>query len=136
MPLVSTQPARRRSVLPAALAVVLLGGLCGAVAITVFLHAAKTGVWDRLASLVSARTTRIDTSQPTVVMEIRRLARLESVAFTMDKMVSGDREGRLLPPFLTGDKILLEVHGEADVGVDLGQLAPADVQVSGHAVHV
>jgi hypothetical protein len=136
MPLVSTQPARRRSVLPAALAVVLLGGLCGAVAITVFLHAAKTGVWDRLASLVSARTTRIDTSQPTVVMEIRRLARLESVAFTMDKMVSGDREGRVLPAFLTGDHILLEVHGEAVAGVDLDQLKPADVQVQEHAVHV
>jgi|SRR5580700_2728473 hypothetical protein len=131
-----TEPARRTRVLPAVLAAIFAGLLFGLVALTVFLHAAKTGIWDHLASLVSARTTRIDTSQPTVVMQIRRLSRLESVAFSMDKMVSGDREGRLLPPFLTGDKILLEVHGEADAGVDLGQLAPADVQVSGHAVHV
>ena len=36
----------------------------------------------------------------------------------MDKMVSGDREGRILPAFLTGDRILLEVHGEAVAGVD------------------
>jgi Protein of unknown function (DUF4230) len=131
-----TEPVRRARVLPAVLAAIFAGLLFGLVALTVFLHAAKTGIWDHLASLVSARTTRIDTSQPTVVMQIRRLSRLESVAFSMDKMVSGDREGRLLPPFLTGDKILLEVHGEADAGVDLGQLAPADVQVSGHAVHV
>jgi Protein of unknown function (DUF4230) len=131
-----TEPVRRARVLPAVFAAIFAGLLFGLVALTVFLHAAKTGIWDHLASLVSARTTRIDTSQPTVVMQIRRLSRLESVAFSMDKMVSGDREGRLLPPFLTGDKILLEVHGEADAGVDLGQLAPADVQVSGHAVHV
>jgi hypothetical protein len=131
-----TEPVRRARVLPAVLAAIFAGLLFGLVALTVFLHAAKTGIWDHLASLVSARTTRIDTSQPTVVMQIRRLSRLESVAFSMDKMVSGDREGRLLPPFLTGDKILLEVHGEADAGVDLGQLAPSDVQVTGRQVHV
>jgi hypothetical protein len=135
MPIV-TEPVRRARVLPAVLAAIFAGLLFGLVALTVFLHAAKVGIWDHLASLVSARTTRIDTSQPTVVMQIRRLSRLESVAFSMDKMVSGDREGRLLPAFLTGDKILLEVHGEADAGVDLGQLAPSDVQVTGHAVHV
>lgn len=135
MPIV-TEPVRRARVLPAVLAAIFAGLLFGLVALTVFLHAAKTGIWDHLATLVSARTTRIDTSQPTVVMQIRRLSRLESVAFSMDKMVSGDREGRLLPPFLTGDKILLEVHGEADAGVDLGQLAPSDVQVTGRQVHV
>lgn len=131
-----TEPARRTRVLPAVLTAILAGILCGGLALTVFLHAAKTGIWDRFATLVSARTTRIDTSQPTIVMQIRRLSRLESVAFTMDKMVSGDREGRLLPAFLTGDKILLEVHGEADAGVDLSQLTPSDVQIRGHQVHV
>jgi hypothetical protein len=130
---VTAEPARRTRILPALLLAILLGLLGGISVLTVFLHAAKTGVWDRLASLVSAR---IDTSQPTVVMQIRRLARLETVAFSMDKMVSGDREGRLLPPFLTGDRILLEVHGEADAGVDLSQLTPHDVQVSGRSVTV
>jgi hypothetical protein len=93
-------------------------------------------VWDRVATVLSARTLRIDTSQPTVVMQIRRLARLESIAFTMDKMVSGDREGRVLPAFLTGDRILLEVHGEAAAGVDLSAIAPGNVQVSGRTIHV
>jgi hypothetical protein len=133
---VTTEPARRSRIFPAVVLAVLVGLLGGAAAITLFLHAAKTGVWDRLASLVSARTTRIDTSQPTVVMQIRRLARLESVSYSMDKMVSGDREGRILPAFLTGDRILLEVHGDAVAGVDLTQLARADVQVTGRAIHV
>ena len=135
MPPVTSEPARP-SILPAVCTAILLGALFGIAALTVFLHAAKTGVWDRLASLVSARTTRIDMSQPTVVLQIRRLARLESAAFTMEKMVSGDREGRILPAFLTGDRVLLEVHGEADAGVDLSQLTPADVTVRGRSVHV
>jgi hypothetical protein len=135
MPVVA-EPARRSRLLPAVALAILIGLLGGIAVLTLFLHAAKTGVWDRLASLVSARTTRIDTSQPTVVVQIRRLARLESVSYSMDKMVSGDREGRLLPAFLTGDRVLLEVHGEAVAGVDLGQLTPADVQVAGRSVHV
>jgi hypothetical protein len=136
MPPVSSPTRARTRLLPVILATLLLGGLFGAAVLTLFLHEAKRGIWDRLASVLSARTLRIDTSQPTVVMQIRRLARLESVAFTMDKMVSGDREGRVLPAFLTGDRILLEVHGQAIAGVDLSQLTPGDVQVRGHSVHV
>jgi Protein of unknown function (DUF4230) len=137
MTVVSSQPERSRSrLLPAIAFALLLGLLCGGAVLTLFLHEAKRGLWDRLASAVSGRTLRIDTSQPTVVMEVRRLSRLESVSFTMDKMVSGDREGRILPPFLTGDRILLEVHGEAVAGVDLEQLGDNDVRVSGKNVRI
>lgn len=133
---VATDPARRARILPAVVLSIAAGMLAGAFLLTIFLHAATAGVWDHFASLVSDRTTRIDTSQPTVVTQIRRLARLESVSYTMDKMVSGDREGRLLPAILTGDQILLEVHGEAVAGVDFNQLTPSDVQVSGRTVRV
>ncbi|HTV16347.1 MAG TPA: DUF4230 domain-containing protein [Acidobacteriaceae bacterium] len=133
---VAAEPVRRARLLPAVALAILLGALGGIAVLTLFLHAAKSGVWDRLASLVSARTTRIDTSQPTVVTQIRRLARLESVSYSMDKMVSGDREGRILPAFLTGDRVILEVHGEATAGVDLSQLTPSSVQVAGRTVHV
>jgi hypothetical protein len=137
MPTVSSPPQRtRRRLLPVVLTTLLLGGVVGVAVLTLFLHEAKRGIWDRLATALSARTLRIDTSQPTVVMEVRRLSRLESVSFTMDKMVSGDREGRVLPAFLTGDRILLEVHGEAIAGVDLSQLGAGDVQLDGHAVRI
>ena len=135
--MVSSPPQRARPrLLPVILTTVLLGGVVGVAVLTLFLHEAKRGIWDRVASALSARTLRIDTSQPTVVMEVRRLSRLESVSFTMDKMVSGDREGRVLPAFLTGDRILLEVHGEAIAGVDLSQLGAGDVQLDGHAVRI
>ena len=133
---VTTNPARGARILPAVVLSIVGGVLAGATVLTVFLHTARAGAWDHLASLISDRTTRIDTTQPTVVMQIRRLARLESVSYSMDKMVSGDREGRILPPILTGDHILLEVHGEAVAGVDFNQLLPSGVELSGRTVRV
>lgn len=136
MPTVSSPPARKARIVPALVATLLLGVLFGAAILTLFLHEARRGIWDRVASVLSARTLRIDTSQPTVLTQIRRLSRLESVSYTMDKMVAGDRENRILPAFLTGDRILLDVHGQAIAGVDLSQLRPADVQVTGRSVRV
>jgi hypothetical protein len=136
MPTVSTPRERPRHALPILVAGLLLGVLFGVAILALFLHEAKRGIWDRVATAFSGRTLQVDTSQPTVVTQIRRLARLESVSFTMDKMVSGDRQGRILPSFLTGDTVMLEVHGDAIAGVDLGELKSADVQITGRTAHV
>ena len=132
MQLAPSQPARTRSrLMPAIVITSCAGVLCGVAVLAVFLHEAKARHLGSVALAVSGRTLRIDTSQPTVVEQVRRLSRLESVSYTMDKMVAGDRENRILPAFLTGDKILLEVHGEAIAGVDLGQLGGNDVVLNG-----
>ncbi|MFP5227647.1 MAG: DUF4230 domain-containing protein [Acidobacteriota bacterium] len=137
MATVSSQPGRRTGgVLRAILVALVLGLVGGGVALTVFLHEARQGIWDRVARAVSGRELRIDLSQPTVVEQVRRLSRLESVSYTMDKMVAGDRENRVLPAFLTGDKVELEVHGEAVAGVDLGLLSRSDVWLNGKVVHI
>src|SRR5262249_17071430 len=75
-------------------------------------------------------------SQPTVVDRIQRLQRLETVTYSMDKVVEGDRTSDMLPDFLVGDKLLLSVHGQAIAGVDLSELKSSDVTVSGKSVHV
>ena len=137
MPTVSSQRVRSHfRLIPAILVALLLGVIGGGAILALFLQEAKHGIWDRVAQAVSARTLRIDNSQATVVEQVRRLSRLESVSYTMDKMVSGDRENRILPSFLTGDKILLEVHGEAIAGVDLGLLGSSDLWLNGKSVHV
>jgi len=137
MTVTSSEPARERSgLVRTVLAALTLGIVAGGLILMLFLREAKQGVWDRVATAMSGRTLRIDTSQPTVVEQVRRLSRLESVSYTMDKMVSGDRENRVLPAFLTGDRILLEVHGEAIAGVDLGLLGRSDVWLNGKTAHI
>lgn len=127
---------RRSSRVPALLLALFLGLIIGATALIFFVREATHGAWNEVATRITGRALHIDTSQPTVVNRIQRLARIETVSFTLDKVVEGDREGRILPEFLTGDKLLLVVHGTVIAGVDLSQLTPAEVQVSGATVHV
>jgi hypothetical protein len=92
-----------------------------------------------MAGVVSSwlqRTTRTDMSQPTVVDRIQRLQRLETVVYTMDKIVSGEKGSAILPDFLAGDKLLLLVHGEVIAGIDFETLKGSDVVVSGKTVRV
>jgi len=118
----------------------LLGGIVlGVVLASLFLHAtvaAKAELWNRLAGMLTGRTTTIDTSSVAVVEKVRKLSRLETVVYSIDKVVEGQRENVLLPNFLAGDKLLLISHGEVIAGIDLGQLKPGDVVVSGDAVRV
>jgi hypothetical protein len=115
---------------------IVLGLLLGAALLAVFAHQATSGVWDRIATSVTGRSLAIDFSQPTVVSRIQRLERLETVTYTMDKVVDGQRSSAILPDFLVGDKLLLLVHGQAIAGVDLRQLRPSDVTVRGKSVTV
>src|SRR5450755_4875108 len=87
-------------------------------------------------SAVTGRTLTIDVSQPTVVNRIQRLQRLETVIYTMDKIVSGAKENPLLPNFLAGDRLLMLVHGEVVAGIDFSNLKPSDVTVNGKQVRL
>src|SRR5271169_2565408 len=89
-----------------------------------------------LFSAVTGRTVSIDVSQPTVVDRIQRLQRLETVVYTVDKLVSGAKENPLLPNFLAGDRLLMMVHGEVVAGIDFSSLKASDVTVEGKQVHL
>ncbi len=119
---------------------VLLAGLLVGVLLVVGLgrigSSAGSGLWSRLAAVMLGRTTRMDLSSPAVVERIRKLSRLESVVYSIDKIVEGERHSLMLPNFLVGDKMLLVAHGEVIAGVDLDQLKAGDVSVAGDTVRV
>lgn len=87
-----------------------------------------------LLGLFRSGQTSINVSQPTVVRQIQQLQRLETVTYTMDKIISGERENPYLPKFLAGDRLLLVVHGQVIGGVDLAKVQPADVIVRGSSI--
>ncbi len=134
----SAKPARSRTTLAFAL---IIGVFLGVLAV------GSTGWWmlsrnsgrDFLSHMWSAatgRTLSIDVSQPTVVDRIQRLQRLETVIYTMDKVVTGSKENPILPDFLAGDRLLMLVHGEVVAGIDFSDLKPGDVRVDGKTVHI
>jgi Protein of unknown function (DUF4230) len=114
----------------------IVGIVIGFLLLAVIAHVAHSGVWNRFAGFMTGRSTHVDVSSPAVVDRIRKLSRLETVVFSMDKIVEGERESAYLPNFLVGEKLLLIAHGEVTAGVDLAELGPLDVSVHGDSVTV
>jgi hypothetical protein len=90
----------------------------------------------QLRSMLRGGRTEFNVDQPTVVRQIQQLQRLETVSYTMDKIISGEHANAYLPKFLSGDRLLLVVHGEVVAGINLQALRPGDVQVSGQKVSI
>ena len=116
-----------RTLLSAVLAVVLVGALAWW----------STGIeLLGLMSMLRGGGKHINVSQPTVVRQIQQLQRLETVSYTMDKIISGEHSNAYLPKFLAGDRLLLVVHGEVVGGINLTSLQPGDVLIQGQRVTV
>src|SRR5579859_2409646 len=133
----SAKSARSR---PGVVAALILGAFAGVIlvgSVGGLLLARSSGqTLSHLWSALTGRTLTIDVSQPTVVDRIQRLQRLETVVYTMDKIVSGARETAFFPDFLAGDRLLMLVHGEVVAGIDFSNLKPGDVKVDGKQVRL
>ncbi len=62
----------------------------------------------------------------TIVREVRSLARLETIQYTLEKVITAEA-GQGPFGFLFGDRLLLIAHGKVIAGVDLGKVGPDDV---------
>jgi hypothetical protein len=89
-----------------------------------------------LMGILRGGRAQIDVDQPTVVRQVRQLQRLETVSYTMDKIISGEHANAYLPKFLAGDRLLLVVHGEVVGGINLAALQPGDVLIQGQKVSI
>jgi hypothetical protein len=74
--------------------------------------------------------TTIDDRQTAVVVQMRAMARLETMTYTVEKVIEAEKSGNALQDVFFGDRILLIAHGDVVAGVDLGKLTARDVTVS------
>jgi len=132
------KPVRSSAAVGFALIVGLLLGVLfvGSVGWVMLSRSSGRALLSHMWSAMTGRTLSIDVSQPTVVDRIQQLQRLETVVYTMDKLVTGAKENPLLPDFLAGDRLLMMVHGEVVAGIDFSNLEPGDVRVDGKQVHL
>lgn len=117
----------------------IAGGVALGIALGLLLVAAlavRAGMHSPLAALFKGRSTTIDTSAPAVVDKIRQLSRLETVDYSIDKIVEANRQAPGIPDFLAGDRLLFVAHGEVIAGVDLAQLSGNDVHIVNGTVYV
>lgn len=134
----SPKPSRSSVAVVFALVIGLfLGVLCvGSIGWLMLSRSSGRALLSHMWSTVTGRTLGIDVSQPTVVDRIQRLQRLETVVYTMDKLVTGAKENPIFPDFLAGDRLLMMVHGEVVAGIDFSNLKLGDVRVEGKQIHL
>jgi|SRR5579862_86083 len=134
----SSRPVRSRAAVVFALVLGLFLGIIFVGSMGGLLLSRNSGrsLLSRAWSALTGRTLTLDVSQPTVVDRIQRLQRLETVVYTMDKIVSGAKQTPFFPDFLAGDRLLMLVHGEVVAGIDFSNLKPGDVKVDGKHVRL
>ncbi|GAC1434995.1 MAG: hypothetical protein NVS1B11_03480 [Terriglobales bacterium] len=130
-PLKSESPSKAKIVFA-----LILGVLVGVIGLAEISRKTDSSIWNHILSALTGRSTSFDVNQPTVVNKIQQLHRLETVVYTMDKVVTGEKNNPILPDFLTGDRLLLLVHGEVIAGIDFGNLNSDEVKLSAKQVRL
>jgi hypothetical protein len=71
----------------------------------------------------------------TIIHEIRSLARLETIKYSLEKIITAEtRQGVF--EWLVGDRLLFVAHGEVIAGIDLNKLDPESLEVRNGVLYV
>ena len=80
-------------------------------------------------------SSKVTPSGPVVLLQMQKLARLETAKFNGQAIVKSETKG-LLPISIAGDSLVFMAQGEVVAGVDLAKMGEGDVRVDGETVHV
>ncbi len=71
----------------------------------------------------------------TIINDIKSLARLETIQYTVEKVITAETaQGEF--GFLFGDKLLFVAHGTVIAGIDMSKITPQDMRLDGKVLHV
>jgi hypothetical protein len=71
----------------------------------------------------------------TIIHDIRSLARLETIQYSVEKVITAETRQDIFGP-LFGDKLILVAHGVVLAGVDLEKMEPQDIRLEGNVVSI
>ena len=71
----------------------------------------------------------------TIIEEVRSLARLETIQYSMEKVITAETNQDAFS-FLFGDKLLFVAHGEVIAGIDLEKLTEDDLEYRDDTLYV
>lgn len=95
---------------------------------------ANTALQTQVSDLLHPTPTIIP-DPVTIINEVRALARLETIQYTVEKVITAETgQGSLA--FLLQDKLLLVAHGIVIAGIDMQKINPEDMQVTDGVLNV
>jgi hypothetical protein len=115
--------------LPLVLVIVVVAGAVYVIRIVQQTTAPVTELSQQLGTQVSQVLHPTPTIRPdpvTIVREVRSLARLETIQYTVEKVITAE-SGQGAFGFLFGDRLLLVAHGSVIAGIDLASIGVDDV---------
>jgi hypothetical protein len=71
----------------------------------------------------------------TIIREVQSLARLETIQYTVEKVITAEINQGVFAPFV-GDKLLLVAHGYVIAGIDLSKLTQEDLRMKDDVLYV
>lgn len=71
----------------------------------------------------------------TIIHEVRALARLETIQYTVEQVITAEQNQGTLG-FLFGDKLLFVAHGTVIAGIDMSKIAPEHMQLQNGTLYV
>ncbi len=86
----------------------------------------SAGVGTQVADILHPTPTILP-DPVTIVREVRSLARLETIQYTVEKVITAET-GQGALGFLFGDRLLFIAHGVVIAGVDLDRVTPDDIR--------
>jgi hypothetical protein len=71
----------------------------------------------------------------TIIRDVRSLARLETIQYTVEKVITAE-QGQGTLGVLFGDKLIFVAHGQVIAGVDLSKLGAGDIDIKEGILYV
>jgi hypothetical protein len=95
---------------------------------------ANSGLQTQVSALLNPTPTIIP-DPVTYIQEVRALARLETIQYSVEKVITAET-GQGAFGFLFGDRLLFVAHGTVIAGIDLSRINPEDMQLVSGVLHV
>jgi hypothetical protein len=71
----------------------------------------------------------------TIIHEVRSLARLETIQYSVEQVISAESNQGTFG-WLFGQKLLFVAHGIVIAGIDMEKISPTDMRLEGNVLHV
>lgn len=97
--------------------------------------AAQDQTLETRVALVFHPTPTVLPDPVTVIHEIRSLARLETIQYTLEKVITAQNNQNQLS-LLFGDKLIFVGHGKVIAGIDLAKIRPEDMWVQNNVLYM
>ena len=95
---------------------------------------ANEGLQTQVAGLLNPTPTIIP-DPVTYISEVRALARLETIQYSVEKVITAEI-GQGTFDFLFGDKMLFVAHGVVIAGIDMEKMGPEDLRIENGVLYV